>query len=385
MPLKNLEVKIDTDIELFAGAGGLSLGLTAAGFGPLIMYERDSDACDTLRHNIESIDSTLSGLVIEADLATSDCLERAPNVRLLAGGVPCQPFSQAGNHAGHDDRRNLFPEFLQAVRRLKPMGVLVENVSGLSRATHSDYFNYVRMQLEFPALAPKPDEDWLEHKSRLEKLRNSRAYRPAYEVYWQVANAADYGTPQTRKRVFIVAVCSGLKPYRFPDKTHGGASLRSDQSTGAYWTRHGVPRKNVPSRRKVDGAELSLKPWVTSRDALCGLGEPAETEALASLNHWTIPGARSYPGHTGSDLDEPSKAIKAGTHGVSGGENTILEDDATLRYYTLREMAIIQGFPNRHLFKGSRSSVIRQIGNAVPPNLAKAIALPLAHVLGATS
>ena len=80
-----------------------------------------------------------------------------------------------------------------------------------------------------------------------------------------------------------------------------------------------------------------------------------------------------------------SKAIKAGTHGVPGGENTILKDDGTIRYYTLREMAIIQGFPNQYLFKGARSSVIRQIGNAVPPNLAKAIALPLARVLGATS
>ena len=94
-------------------------------------------------------------------------------------------------------------------------------------------------------------------------------------------------------------------------------------------------------------------------------------------NHWMIPGARSYTGHTGSQLDWPSKTLKAGVHGVPGGENTLLCDDGSLRYYTLREMARIQTFPDCHYFTGARSSVTRQIGNAVPCDLAAAIASPL--------
>ena len=376
--------KVPPDLNLFAGAGGLAIGLCEAGFGPFSLYEKDADACATLRHNVASDRPTLAGSVVEGDLTTVDWLDLPMPVRLLAGGVPCQPFSQAGNHGGHEDLRNLFPDFLNAVRRLKPMGILVENVSGLSRDTHSEYFDYVRIQLEFPALAPKPNEDWVEHKSRLEHLRESPGYHPTYDVYWQVVNAADYGTPQKRKRVFVVAVRSGLGTYRFPEKTHSAVSLRREQSTGDYWKRHGVMQKNRPSLKKDDESQLILQPWVTTRDALVDVGEPAVTEALARFNHWTILGARSYPGHTGSDPDWPSKAIKAGTHGVSGGENTILEDEETIRYYTLREMAIIQGFPDRYLFKGARSSIIRQIGNAVPPNLTKAIALPLARIFGAT-
>ena len=195
------------------------------------------------------------------------------------------------------------------------------------------------MQLEFPFLAPKPSENWLDHKSRLAQLRESPLYRPAYAVYWQVVNAADYGTPQIRKRIFVVAVRSGLGAYRFPDKTHSGAVLRRDQSTGLYWKRHGVLQRNPPSMHKRCESHLTLQPWMTSRDALVGVGDPAETEEFSYFNHWTIPGARSYRGHTGSDQDWPSKAIKAGTHGVSGGENTILKDDGTARYYTLRGYA----------------------------------------------
>ena len=94
-------------------------------------------------------------------------------------------------------------------------------------------------------------------------------------------------------------------------------------------------------------------------------------------NHWKIPGARAYPGHTGSTLDWPSKTLKAGVHGVPGGENMMVCDNGSLRYYTLREMARIQTFPDGHYFTGARSNVTRQIGNAVPCDLAAAVAAPL--------
>ncbi len=99
------------------------------------------------------------------------------------------------------------------------------------------------------------------------------------------------------------------------------------------------------------------------------------------MNHWRIPGARLYNGHMGSALDMPSKTIKAGVHGVGGGENTVIEDDGAARYYTLRETARIQTFPDEHFFTGARLHVTRQIGNAVPCLLAEALALPLYAML----
>jgi len=80
------------------------------------------------------------------------------------------------------------------------------------------------------------------------------------------------------------------------------------------------------------------------------------------MNHWKLQGAKSYPGHSGSTMDWPAKTIKAGVHGVPGGENTIIEDAGTFRYFTLREAARIQTFPDEHLFKGARIHITRQIG-----------------------
>ena len=124
----------------------------------------------------------------------------------------------------------------------------------------------------------------------------------------------------------------------------------------------------------------SRLPWLTVRDALSDLPSPSRTEETAAMNHWIIPGARSYAGHTGSSLDWPSKTLKAGVHGVPGGENT-LRDDGRFRYYTLREAARLQTFPDAHIFQGARLHVTRQIGNAVPSRLAAAVASPLRKLI----
>jgi DNA (cytosine-5)-methyltransferase 1 len=100
------------------------------------------------------------------------------------------------------------------------------------------------------------------------------------------------------------------------------------------------------------------------------------------MNHWDITGARSYRGHTASKLDWPSKTIKAGVHGVPGGENTFVDDKGRFRYYTLREAARIQTFPDSHVFCGARADITRQIGNAVPCVLAEVIAKPLHFCFG---
>jgi len=367
------------DMNLFAGAGGLAVGLVSAGFGPLEMYEVRQATCDTLRHNTGPGDKqTIVGVVHKADVTTVDWRKLRKPVRLLAGGAPCQPFSLAGKKLAEDDGRNLFPEFLRAVRLLRPSAVLLENVQGLLREAVWPYFTYILEQLETPSLAPRRSETWRDHRRRLQQHRKSLRYRPDYLVQWRLVDAADYGVPQNRKRVVIVATQHELGHYRFAEPTHSRKALLSAQSRRDYWDERDVPG---PSELPTDPGTDGLLPWVTVRDALRGLGDPSQSEDRAEANHWVIPGARSYPGHSGSTMDWPAKTIKAGVNGVAGGENTILTDDGNLRYMTLREAARLQSFPDTHYFLGPRSEVTRQIGNAVPPKLATALAKPLVALL----
>jgi DNA (cytosine-5)-methyltransferase 1 len=118
---------------------------------------------------------------------------------------------------------------------------------------------------------------------------------------------------------------------------------------------------------------LSLKPWKTVREALADLPDPTRHE-LPEFNHVHIPGARSYPGHTGSYIDEPAKTLKAGDHGVPGGENMVRMPDGRVRYFTLREAARLQTFPDRYMFNRSWTESMRQLGNAVPVDLGNVVA-----------
>lgn len=122
-------------------------------------------------------------------------------------------------------------------------------------------------------------------------------------------------------------------------------------------------------------------PWNTVRTALHGLPEPKTRDSARFDNHRLQAGARSYPGHTGSAIDMPSKTLKAGDHGVPGGENMILFPDGTVRYYSVREAARIQTFPDDWRFKGAWSEAMRQLGNAVPVDLAQAVAESVAEEL----
>ena len=147
------------------------------------------------------------------------------------------------------------------------------------------------------------------------------------------------------------------------------------QDNGEYWKSHGIkqPKKGVNGVEILDLDDFTkFKAWITLRDIITDLPQPAGSEGEADNNHWLIPGARIYRGHSGSRLDWPSKTIKAGVHGVPGGENIVLMDDGSHRYLTLRETARIQGFPDDFIFYGARLHVTRQIGNAVPVDLAEA-------------
>jgi len=376
------------DIELFAGAGGLAVGLSDAGFGPANLYEVDENSCATLRLNTSGRNATIShGTVFEADVAELKWSDITSPVRLLAAGTPCQPFSLAGKHGAYDDGRNMFPHVFRAVRSLRPAAVFLENVRGLLRPNFLPYFDYILAQLECPSIAPRKDELWRDHFARIKRHRCSPGVAPEYNVVWRLVDAADFGVPQNRHRVFIVATRAGLPSFAFPQATHSKHALIHSQDSGEYWEMRGLPRQRLVYSNGTMPLDLEDKrlPWRTVRDALAGLPAPAKAPSETTINHWLIPGARAYAGHSGSALDWPSKTIKAGVHGVPGGENTVVDGKGTIRYYTLREAARIQSFPDSHVFSGSRAHVTRQIGNAVPPTLSAVLARPLYELLQDTN
>ncbi|MHB1017269.1 MAG: DNA cytosine methyltransferase [Coriobacteriia bacterium] len=380
-------------LELFAGGGGMALGLHAAGFEHAALVEFEPKACATLSHNAErwrvrngAVPPWRPHAVHLADVREFDVAGTlgGGSVDMLAGGPPCQPFSLGGVHAGMADSRNMFPAALDLVRELRPSLVLFENVAGLLRASFLPYFEYVEMQLRDPLCVPKKDESWIAHRDRLVRRRSSRSAL-RYLVTRQLVNAADFGIPQVRKRVFLMAVRSDVTALPIPllRGTHSEAALLNEQCvSGLYWERHQIDRPDTFACKSPREERLSksverpaMLPWRTVRDAIAGLPTPidgAETEGV--LNHVGIPGARSYPGHTGSPIDRPSKTIKAGVHGVCGGEAMIRYADGTLRYMSVREAARIQSFPDSYEFIGARSHAMRLIGNAVPVELAAVVA-----------
>lgn len=124
-----------------------------------------------------------------------------------------------------------------------------------------------------------------------------------------------------------------------------------------------------------------LLPWLTVRDALVGLPEPTMEASALFFDHVLQPGARVYPGHTGSFIDSPAKALKAGVHGVPGGENMLRRVDGSVRYFSVREAARLQTFPDGYRFSGPWSEAMRQLGNAVPVRLAQIVAGSIGRAL----
>jgi DNA (cytosine-5)-methyltransferase 1 len=383
-----------TSIELFAGGGGLALGVHEAGFQHLLVNELDRRACETLRENVaedfEAQSSDGRWPLLAGDVAAIDWSPFAGRVDLLAGGAPCQPFSLGGRHRGEQDKRNLFPEVFRAMREVRPRAFLLENVRGLLRQSFRPYFDYILDQLRQPYLSPKRGESWERHKARLERQGSPYgAERDRYVVHTLLVNAADYGLPQNRHRVLIVGFREDLGvEWTWPEATHSRRALVWAKKNGSYWREHGIRPVTDPSGPNGEGGSHREPPelrWRTLRDAIKGLPEPVDGKEHPRIaNHVGIPGARLYTGHTGNPLDWPAKTVKAGVHGVPGGEHVLLRDDGTHRYLTVRECARLQGFPDSYRFTGPRSEAMRQIGNAVPVPLARLIAVRVADKLAGT-
>lgn len=298
-----------TAIEICAGAGGQALGLEQAGFEHVAAVELDKDACATLRLNKPR------WRVFEQDLRGFSG-RTFRGVDLLAGGVPCPPFSIAGKQLGNKDERDLFPEALRLVEEIRPAAVMLENVRGLAAERFASY-----------------------RASILERLTNL-----GYQSFWRVLNASDYGVPQLRPRFILVA----LPPVA---------------AAHFAW-----PRSN--RRTPTVGDTLS---------DLMGSGGWPGAEAWAqgaqSMAPTIVGGSKK---HGGPDLG-PTRArrdwAKLGVDGLGIANNVPGLDfpmDKMPRL-TVRMVARLQGFPDGWEFSGGKTAAYRQVGNAFPPPVARAV------------
>lgn len=369
-----------SSLELFSGAGGLAVGLEKNGVRHEALVEWNKDACNTLRHNFDE------DIVHNVDVRDFD-FSQYGHVDIVAGGPPCQPFSLGGKHKGNKDERDMFPYACRAISKCTPSVFVFENVKGLLRKSFANYFEYVLLRLTYPEIEIKPSERLEDHLGRLERTHTSSDYSGIkYNVVFRMIDAADYGIPQRRERVIMVGIRDDLDvEWSFPQKTHSLESLiRSQFVDGGYWVKHDVKAPNLDCydkrmksmvekvRKQPRLFPIGTKPWRTVRDQLRDIPEPDEAGTFHP-EHIRRNGARVYPGHTGSFVDLPSKTIKAGGHGVPGGENMLRKSDGAVRYFTTYEAKRIQTFPENYRIFGSWTESMRQIGNAVPVELGQLI------------
>jgi DNA (cytosine-5)-methyltransferase 1 len=357
-----------------------------SGFRHLLVNEIERRACESLEQ--------AGWPLVAGDVRALDFTGYEGRVDVLAGGVPCQPWSLGGVHGGYDDPRNLWPELFRCVRESRPKAVIAENVRGLLRPSFAPYYEYILNELRLPFEQRVDGEDWRDHDRRLRKalVRGATDATERYDVFCLPVNAADHGVPQIRQRVFVVAFRAdlGLAGWQRPPATHSDVALHLDQSSGGYWERHGIPARYDPpltataATTAATTADDGLLPWRTLRDAIADLPEPIgdKVEHPGWLHHVGWPVARSYPGHTPNVLDRPAKTVKAGVHGVPGGESVLRRDDGSIRYLTVREVARIMTFPDHWRLAGPRGEQMRQLGNAVPPLLGRVMADAVRAALG---
>ena len=403
------------------------MAIHAAGFRHLLLNELAKWACETLRANqaVPRIDEKHlperleeGWPLVEGPIEDLDFGYLQGKATLLAGGPPCQPFSLGGEHRGHEDERNMFPEFFRALRQIRPKAFICENVRGLLRPSFRPYFEYILNELRLP-FVERGDADWEQHGKKLaEELvvvpLSNEERRRRYIVFPTPVNAADYGVPQVRYRVVIVGfrmdlgIDDQLWNEKFlPRKTHSQAALFQQLADpySDYWKRHEtvpetVKQQVIDTVPKVDpdDKDLTLMPWRTLRDVIMGdsdrgelplpqtglvdFGEHPESPAP---NHIGWPGARIYEGHTPNTLDRPAKTVKAGVHGVPGGESVLQLDSGNHRYMTVREIARAMTFPDDWKPRGPRGEQMRQLGNAVPVLLGQRLAEAVAEALSYAS
>jgi DNA (cytosine-5)-methyltransferase 1 len=290
----------------------------------------------------------------------------------------------------------MFPELFRVVRETRPRAVLCENVRGLLRQSFQPYFQYILRELSAPFEGRSETELWYDHDERLRKAleKDGGDLSERYDVVAIPVNAADYGVPQVRNRVIIVAFRRDLGiEWLPPQPGFSREALLDALESGEYWEEHGIAPRPVDQPASSPSSPSSSSPaepperWRTLRDALRGkdvvpLPEPVERQEYPGyLHHVGWPGARIYPGHTPNRLDWPAKTVKAGVHGVPGGESVLLGDNGKHRYMTVREAARVMTFSDKWWLAGPRGEQMRQLGNAVPVRLGEVFGNSIADAL----
>jgi DNA (cytosine-5)-methyltransferase 1 len=308
-----------TTVELCAGAGGQALGLEQAGFEHVALVEIDASCCQTLRYNRPDWN------VIEQDLRLFDGSPYS-GVDLLAGGLPCPPFSVAGKQLGDADERNLFPEGIRLVDEIRPRMVMIENVRGILDSSFDEYRKFI----------------------------NGEIAALGYRTDWRLLNASDYGVPQLRPRVVFLA-------------------MRDDVEGGFPWPAPTLAKTPTVGETLYDlmaenGWE-KVKDWRKQADRIAP----------------TIVGGSKK--HGGPDLG-PTRAKKAwASLGVDGrgiaNEAPAFDFEGVPRL-TVRMVARIQGFPDEWTFAGKKTASYRQVGNAFPPPVAAAVGLGIRRIISSS-
>ncbi|MFF1702028.1 DNA cytosine methyltransferase [Streptomyces sp. NPDC058252] len=310
-----------TCLELCAGAGGQALGLEQAGFSHSALVELDTDACETLHANRPQWN------VMNADVRMLGARhsERWRRCSLLAAGVPCPPFSLAGAQLGADDERDLFPDVISLISAIKPRAVLIENVKGLLQKKFSSYRHGILLAL-----------------SEL-----------GYVAEWRLLYASEFGVPQLRPRAVLVA----LEADRFRHFTWPGAESGPDSTPLV-----GNVLRDSMASHGWEMADLWAKGAQRIAPPLCG-------------------GSKK---HGGPDLG-PSRARRAwaelGVDGSGVADRPPAPGTLLPVKLTVAQMALLQGFPPDWKFEGRKTSAYRQVGNAFPPPVARAVGSRIAAAL----
>jgi DNA (cytosine-5)-methyltransferase 1 len=306
-----------TTLELCAGAGGQALGLEQAGIDHAGLIEIDKHACATLRKNRPNWN------ILEKDLNFLTDIAAFRGVDIVSGGLPCPPFSRAGGQLGENDERNLFPATINIVDQVRPRAIMIENVRGILDAVFQDYRKYIA--------------------GTLKKL--------GYTAHWRLLNASDFGVPQLRPRVVFIAVLA-------------------DYAEHFCWPEPQQDRP--PTVGEVLHDLIASRGWRGAQAWKKTANEIAPTIVGGSTKHG------------GPDLG-PTRSKRAwatlgvDAHGVV--DEPPSRDFVGMPRLTVSMVARLQGFPDSWKFEGRKTNAYRQVGNAFPPPVAKAVGLQLVKCL----
>ena len=345
-------------VSLYTGAGGLDLGFIAAGFTPVFANDINADAMETYAATMDMI-AARAGVPFDHEIVTGDIrqVEKLPAkgcAELVIGGPPCQGFSVAGKMDPNDPRSRHVFDFLAMVERVEPQAFVMENVKALAR-----------------------NKRWA---GTIADIRR-QAEKIGYKTYLEVLNSADYGVPQTRERMFLVGFRDSGVEYEYPTASveeHVGVAraLRSLPPMGEPGNDQTCKAKVTPAKEPI----LRQSPFAGM--LFNGQGRPMDMNRPAPTLPASMGGNRT-PIVDQETLETGAKQWVETYHGsLMDGGDVASVIPSRLRRITVQEAAAIQSFPKDMPWHGSQSSRYRQIGNAVPPKMAFAVACSVASALG---